>query len=57
MAKVERDNHENITQKTKDCTTRTSQKPRCSGRVGMSCSNSATHHVTLFTNPVIKHEI
>ena len=57
MAKVEMDNHENITQKTKDCTTRTSQKPRCSGRVGMSCSNSATHHVTLFTNPVIKHEI
>ena len=48
------------TYKTKDRVTRTSPKTggelRCSGRVGSSCSTSATRRVNLVTNPVISRE-
>ena len=47
------------TYKTKDLVTRTQQKtegePRCSGRVGSSCSTSI-RRVNLVTNPVMRHE-
>ena len=51
---------QNITQKTKDQTTRiplkTGGELRCSRRVTSSCSTYGTCRVTLVTNPVISHE-
>ena len=61
MAKRKGTNNDiqNITQKTKDRTTRTSSKTggelMCCERVGSSCSTYATRRVTLVTNPVTSH--
>ena len=51
---------QNITHRTKDRATpppfETGGELKCSERVGIACSNSATRRVTLVTNPVIIHK-
>ena len=60
--KVQKDKQRSTkhTYETKDRVTRTPLKTggelRCSRRVSSSCSTSDTHHVNLFTNPVISRE-
>ena len=45
------------TYKTKDrVTLKTVGEPRCSGRVGSSCSTSDTCRVNLVTKPMVSHE-
>jgi len=60
IRKKTRNDLQNITQKTKDRTTRTPLKigdeRKCSGRISSSCSTCGTRRVTLVTNPVVYHE-